>query len=387
MLANGRPTSSVSLSLFTPCDISLFLRILHSCCLAPPLPPPAVPPLFPNILAAPLHGWEAQGGGGWRHRGSPSTVAAPPLVVPDAARAHCDAQLDAVFSAMKQLGFWDVEIVVSETGWPSRGEAWEMGVDAEKAREYNANVVRHVTSGAGTPLMSDRKFEAFIFSLFNEDLKSGRTSERNFELFMAGMTPVYDIGILRTGNVGGGSTELQLPPPAAQAPGVGVMSWCLPKPNTNERYLQVNIDFACGQGLDCRPIHGRSSCFFPATVKAHAASVTPCWPLHVCPSTPVPSRHLLTAAPCRAAAAEVPERRSTSNYPIPIRAANGSESESEMGVSASVSYKKFRSRNRKQKRAYTRRREEEHWRRTKAYKIRKRIRRARLKNRGEPSDA
>ncbi|MQL77358.1 hypothetical protein Taro_009764 [Colocasia esculenta] len=160
---------------------------------------------------------------------------------------------------MKQLGFGDVEIVVSEMGWPSRGEAWEMRVDAEKAREYNANVV-------------------------------GRTSERNFGLFMAGMTPVYDIGILRTGHVGGGSTELQLPPPAAQVQsGVRVMSWCLPKPNTDERSLQVNIDFTCGQGLDCRPttcrppLHQPSSPLLPARVPL----LTPCRCLSSSHSMPI----------------------------------------------------------------------------------------------------
>ncbi|MQL87292.1 hypothetical protein Taro_019829 [Colocasia esculenta] len=48
-----------------------------------------------------------------------------------------------------------------------------------------ANVVRHITSGVGTLLMLDRKIEAFIFSLFNKDLKARRTSKRNFGLFMA----------------------------------------------------------------------------------------------------------------------------------------------------------------------------------------------------------
>lgn len=108
-----------------------------------------------------------------------------------------DAQLDAVFSAMKALGFSDLEIVIAETGWPSDGDSPQIGVDPTTAAEYNGNLMRHVTSGAGTPLMPNRTFETYIFALFNENLKPGPTCERNFGLFRPDMTPVYDVGILR----------------------------------------------------------------------------------------------------------------------------------------------------------------------------------------------
>ncbi|MFQ6624572.1 hypothetical protein Gotur_003751 [Gossypium turneri] len=108
-----------------------------------------------------------------------------------------DAQLDSVFSAMKFLGFDDVEIVIAETGWPSMGDSTQVGVDAKSAAEYNGNLIRHVISGAGTPLMPNRTFETYIFALFNEDLKEGPTCERNFGLFHTNMTPVYDNWILR----------------------------------------------------------------------------------------------------------------------------------------------------------------------------------------------
>ncbi|GLT48260.1 hypothetical protein SLA2020_218950 [Shorea laevis] len=109
-----------------------------------------------------------------------------------------DAQLDAVYSAMKLLGFDDLEIVIAESGWCSLGDSEQIGVDANSAAEYNGNLMRHVQSGAGTPLMPNRTFETYIFSLFNEDLKPGPTCERNFGLFQPNMTPVYDIGIVRS---------------------------------------------------------------------------------------------------------------------------------------------------------------------------------------------
>lgn len=107
------------------------------------------------------------------------------------------AQLDAVFSAMKLLDFPDVDIVIAETGWPSKGDPGQVGVDAESAAEFNSKLIQNVMSGLGTPLMPNRTFETYIFALFNEDLKPGPTSERNFGLFEPDMKPVYDVGIMR----------------------------------------------------------------------------------------------------------------------------------------------------------------------------------------------
>ncbi|KAE8672364.1 Glucan endo-1,3-beta-glucosidase 7 [Hibiscus syriacus] len=103
-----------------------------------------------------------------------------------------DAQLDAVYSAMKLLGFDDLEIVIAETGWPSMGDPVQVGVDAESAAEYNSNFMRHVTSGVGTPLMLIRTFETYIFVLFDEDLKPGSTCERHFGLFRPDLTPASE---------------------------------------------------------------------------------------------------------------------------------------------------------------------------------------------------
>ncbi|GMN44369.1 hypothetical protein TIFTF001_013557 [Ficus carica] len=191
-----------------------------------------------------------------------------------------DAQLDAVFSAMKGLGFADLEIVIAETGWPSDGDRAQVGVDPTSAAEYNGNLVRHVTSGAGTPLMPNRTFETYIFALFNEDLKPGPTCERNFGLFRPDMTAVYDIGILRPmarssvpvtpieGPSPGPEAEPRSPVPPHEGRG---NRWCLPKTGADSDALQRNIDYVCGLGLDCGPILEGGPCFAPNTVRAHAA--------------------------------------------------------------------------------------------------------------------
>ncbi|VVB11138.1 unnamed protein product [Arabis nemorensis] len=111
-----------------------------------------------------------------------------------------DAQLDAVSSAMKRLGYGDVDIVVAETGWPSAGEPNQTGVGLDYAAAYNGNLIKHVNSGKGTPLMPNRVFETYIFSLFNENLKPS-ASEQNFGLFKPDFTPVNDVGIMKTDQV------------------------------------------------------------------------------------------------------------------------------------------------------------------------------------------
>ncbi|TYG57125.1 hypothetical protein ES288_D08G118000v1 [Gossypium darwinii] len=152
-----------------------------------------------------------------------------------------DAQLDAVFSAMKLLGFDDLEIVIAETGWPSMGDATQFGVDAKSAAEYNGNLMRHVTSGVGTPLMPNQTFETYIFALFNEDLKPGPTCERYFGLFRPDMTPVYDIGILRptvaaAANIQHATYQLHQMPKYK-----GKQWWCVPKTSAYESGLQRNM--------------------------------------------------------------------------------------------------------------------------------------------------
>ncbi|KAJ7965315.1 glucan endo-1,3-beta-glucosidase [Quillaja saponaria] len=185
-----------------------------------------------------------------------------------------DAQLDAVFSAMKDLGFDDLEIVIAETGWPSMGDVAQVGVDSTSASEYNGNLIRHVTSGAGTPLMPNRTFETYIFALFNENLKPGPTCERNFGLFQPDMTPVYDVGILRP------KAKSSLPMGPDRGPSVAPVSpmpsskgkvWCMPKAGADPEALQRNIDYVCGLGLNCGPIQEGGPCFAPNTVQAHAA--------------------------------------------------------------------------------------------------------------------
>ncbi|PIN02489.1 Glucan endo-1,3-beta-D-glucosidase [Handroanthus impetiginosus] len=181
-----------------------------------------------------------------------------------------DMLMDAVYISMKKLGYGDVDIAVGETGWSSSGESFEQPrCSVENAASYNGGLVRKDKTGRGTPLMPRKRFETYIFGLFNENQKSGPLSEKNFGLFRADLGPVYDIGLLREETAA--APVEGVPRPAVPAPAQDGKKWCVPKADASDAELQENIDYVCSQGVDCQPIQPGGPCFSPNTVRAHAA--------------------------------------------------------------------------------------------------------------------
>ncbi|KAK6142404.1 hypothetical protein DH2020_022752 [Rehmannia glutinosa] len=184
-----------------------------------------------------------------------------------------DAQIDAVFAAMSALKYDDVPIIVSETGWPSKGDSNELGATVENAAAYNGNLVRRVLSGGGTPLRPHADLTVYLFALFNENKKVGPTSERNFGLFYPDEKKVYDIPFTAEGLKGYRDNS--------PAPVTGVeqrvstangQTWCVAKGEAGKDKLQAGLDYACGEGgADCHPIQPGSTCFDPNTLEAHAS--------------------------------------------------------------------------------------------------------------------
>ncbi|KAK8928582.1 hypothetical protein KSP39_PZI017595 [Platanthera zijinensis] len=89
-----------------------------------------------------------------------------------------DAMVDAMRAALEQAGGADVEVVVSETGWPSFGGM--TGATIQNAKTYNNNLVKHVKSKIGTPKFPGKEIEVYVYSLFNENLKP-EGIKRNYE--------------------------------------------------------------------------------------------------------------------------------------------------------------------------------------------------------------
>lgn len=105
-----------------------------------------------------------------------------------------DAQIDAAYAALEDAGFEKMEVIVTETGWASHGDENEAAATADNARTYNYNLRKRLAKMKGTPLRPKNVLKAYIFAIFNEDLKPGQTSERNFGLFKPDGSISYDIG-------------------------------------------------------------------------------------------------------------------------------------------------------------------------------------------------
>ncbi|XP_022777275.1 glucan endo-1,3-beta-glucosidase 10-like isoform X2 [Durio zibethinus] len=122
-----------------------------------------------------------------------------PGMVDPSTNLHYDnmlyAQVDAVVYAMFRLGYDGIEVRVSETGWPSKGDPDEIGATAENAAVYNRNLLRRQMSNEGTPLRPNMRLEVYLFALFNEDMKPGPTSERNYGLFQPDGTMAYNVSL------------------------------------------------------------------------------------------------------------------------------------------------------------------------------------------------
>ncbi|MCO5567382.1 hypothetical protein L7F22_021072 [Adiantum nelumboides] len=147
-----------------------------------------------------------------------------------------DAQLDAFWSAMGKLGFPHLHLQITETGWPTQGEA---SATPNNAATYMRHLVRKTLAHPpkGTPLHPEAYIPTYIFSLFNEDKRPGPAVEQNWGLLYANGTHVYPVDL-----------DPPLAPPSNEPPtrkmgiNYGRQGDNLPPPaEAVERMLQLNV--------------------------------------------------------------------------------------------------------------------------------------------------
>ncbi|KAB1215552.1 Glucan endo-1,3-beta-glucosidase 11 [Morella rubra] len=115
------------------------------------------------------------------------------------------AQIDAVYAALASLGYKKLPVHISETGWPSRGDEDEAGATLENAKKYNGNLLK-LMKRKGTPMRPSSDLNLYVFALFNENMKPGPTSERNYGLFKPDGTPSYSLGVATSESVSNGTS-------------------------------------------------------------------------------------------------------------------------------------------------------------------------------------
>uniref|UniRef100_A0A0C9S8F1 glucan endo-1,3-beta-D-glucosidase n=1 Tax=Wollemia nobilis TaxID=56998 RepID=A0A0C9S8F1_9CONI len=182
-----------------------------------------------------------------------------------------DAQVDAVVAAMEKVGFPNVTVVISETGWPTGGQS---GASVANAARYNQNLVRKALASppAGTPRRPNTFIPVFVFALFNEDKKPGPVTERNWGLFYPDGSPVYSIVLSADDSPVSRYTQPAVPSEGNGSAPAGTQ-WCVVSPvaQVEEGSLQAALDYACAAGGDCSMIEPNQPCYLPDTLVSHAS--------------------------------------------------------------------------------------------------------------------
>ncbi|MCO5582136.1 hypothetical protein L7F22_036026 [Adiantum nelumboides] len=175
-------------------------------------------------------------------------------------RSLLAAQLDAVYFALEAMGHPELSVLISESGWPTKGDADESVANVQNAATYNNNLLLLVQNNTGTPRRPGQPLNVYIFSLFNEDEKTGKESERNWGVFNVDLTSIYYLDI--EGSQTGAPQSFN---------GTGA-TWCIASPAASNESLEAGLNFACGDGnADCGPIQPGNACYLPDTFRSHAS--------------------------------------------------------------------------------------------------------------------
>lgn len=179
-----------------------------------------------------------------------------------------DQMLDSVAFAMSNLGYDDIKLAISETGWPHSGDLEEPGANMYNAATYNRNLVKKLTAQrTGTPARPGAVIPTFIFSLYDENRKSGPGTERHWGLrHPTNGRAIYDLDI--TGS------RLDYGRTLIKPTNIGAYrgkAWCVVARGVNEVEVGSALESACSQveGM-CEALRPGRECYEPVSIISHA---------------------------------------------------------------------------------------------------------------------
>ncbi|KAM1488591.1 hypothetical protein ACFXTO_031929 [Malus domestica] len=185
-----------------------------------------------------------------------------------------DQMLDSLIFAMTKLGYPNIRLLITETGWPSSGDIEQPGANIHNAATYNRNLIHRMVAKPplGTPARPGVVIPTFIFSLFDENQKTGAGTERHWGLLHADGTPIYDVDLT-------GKRPLEdyepLPEEQNNRPYKGVV-WCVVAKgvSVNDEELGSAVNNACIAGNasgTCDALSPGKECYEPVSLTWHAS--------------------------------------------------------------------------------------------------------------------
>ncbi|CAN6199565.1 unnamed protein product [Urochloa humidicola] len=170
-----------------------------------------------------------------------------------------DAIIDATYNAIQAMNFTGIPVLVTASGWPWRGGPDEKAATVDNALAYNTNLIRHVLNNSGTPSQPMNQSSTYIFELFNEDLRSGPVSEKNWGIMFPNATTVYSLSFE--------DVATTIP----ESPALRGM-FCVANSSAPRSALKHSLDWACGPGsANCSAIQPGQACYESDNIVAVAS--------------------------------------------------------------------------------------------------------------------
>ncbi|KAI3526307.1 hypothetical protein L1887_05555 [Cichorium endivia] len=157
-----------------------------------------------------------------------------------------DLNYDTLITALTVAGFPEVDIVISQIGWPTDGAP---NATVSNAKTFTKGLLDHISSKKGTPLRPKAMpLEIYLYTLVDEDQRNTTLGnfERHWGLFTFDGQAKYEVEIFR--GVNARNVEYLAP------------RWCVVNNNLEMLNASARATEAC-MSADCTALSPGSSCF------------------------------------------------------------------------------------------------------------------------------